>query len=72
MVHENDEGLLGCEFGTFFATTPRDLIDSGLYSALATAFVHGTEHRKVSRALLAKALGATVSQDMAGWGKRAV
>ena len=58
MVHENDPGLGGCEFATFFETTPRDLIEDGLYKALAIAFVSGKNHRKVSRALLAKVLGA--------------
>ena len=58
MIHENDEARGGCEFGTFFQTTPQDLIESGLYRALALAFVSGDAHRRVSRALLAKAVGA--------------
>ena len=39
MLHENDpkEGRDGCEFATFFRTTPDDLIQSGLYSKLAIA-----------------------------------
>ena len=64
MIHENDPDLGGCEFGTFFQTTPPDLIKDGLYTKLAVAFVHGEEHRKVSRALLAKALGANEGEAM--------
>ena len=60
MIHENDEARGGCEFGTFFQTTPQDLVESGLYRALAIAFVSGDAHRRVSRALLAKAMGAEV------------
>ena len=39
MMHENDtaEGRHGCDFSTFFRTTPDDLIQSGLYSKLAIA-----------------------------------
>ena len=58
LVHENDAEKHGCEFGTFFRTTPQDLIDGGLYKAIAIAFMSGEAHRKVSRALLAKDLGA--------------
>ena len=58
MIHENDEGKNGCPFATFFETTPADLIANGLYKALATAFVSGEEHRKVSVVLFAKVLGA--------------
>jgi hypothetical protein len=59
MVHENDPERGGCEFANFFHSTPPDLIEAGLYRALAVAFVSGETHRQVSRALLAKALGAT-------------
>ena len=58
MAHENDEERDGCEFATFFSTTPGDLVSDGLYKALAVAFVHGSAHRQVSLALFAKALGA--------------
>jgi hypothetical protein len=57
MAHENDPALGGCEFARFFSTTPQDLIDDGLYKALAFACYPG-EHHAVSMALLAKALGA--------------
>jgi len=30
IIHEKDEARHGCEFGTFFKTTPQDLIDDGL------------------------------------------
>ena len=58
MLHENDPVKGGCEFGRFFETTPQDLINGGLYDALAELFVSGTTHRKLSHALLAKKLGA--------------
>lgn len=57
MAHENDEERGGCEFARFFSTTPQDLIDNGLYHALAYACYPG-DHRAASMALLAKALGA--------------
>jgi len=61
MIHENAEEKDGCEFGTFFGTTPQDLIDDGLYRALAISFVSGASHRKVSYSILAKTLGAKVA-----------
>ena len=54
MVHENDEDREGCDFATFFRTTPQDLIDDGLYKALAIAFMSGAAHRNVSCALLSR------------------
>jgi hypothetical protein len=65
MCHENDPERGGCEFGRFFGTTPQDLIDNGLYRALAFAAYPGMEHRAASLALLAKALGAK-SQKLSG------
>jgi len=56
-VHERDRDRHGCEFSTFFSTTPSDLVDSGIYKEVAVAFVAG-EARKVSYALFAKAIGA--------------
>ena len=41
MVHENDMAGDGCEFGLFFSTTPADLIQDGLYKALALALYPG-------------------------------
>ena len=38
MVHEEDKERGGCDFTRFFAQTPTDLIDDGLYSDIATAF----------------------------------
>ena len=38
--------------------TPVDLVNGGLYDALAELFVCGETHRKLSYALLAKKLGA--------------
>jgi len=61
MIHEKDSARGGCEFGNFFETTPQDLIDGGLYSALATAFESGEAHRVVSHKLFAKNLGATAA-----------
>ena len=58
LVHETDAERDGCAFDTFFQTTPQDLINGGLYDALAELFVSGTTHRKLSHAQLAKKLGA--------------
>ena len=63
MMHENDKARGGCEFSNFFQSTPQDLIDGGLYSALAIAFVGGDTHRIVSQKLFAQKLGAVVSED---------
>ena len=58
LVHENDPSKGGCEFGTFFATTPQGLIEEGIYKEIAIA-LHTPPHRDVSLALVAQALGAT-------------
>ena len=58
LVHENDPAKGGCEFGTFFATTPEGLVDEGIYTDIAIA-LHTPPHRAVSLALVAQALGAT-------------
>ena len=58
MVHENDAHKGGCEFGTFFATTPSALIEEGIFSDIAIA-LHTPPHRSVSLGLVAQALGAT-------------
>ena len=58
LVHENDPSKRGCEFGTFFATTPQGLIEEGIYKEIAIA-LHTPPHRAVSLALVAQALGAT-------------
>ena len=68
IIHENDPERAGCEFRTFFLTTPSDLIDGGLFrSEVAIAFMSG-EHRMVSYAQLAKKLGAVLvrKQSMLG------
>ena len=68
MLHENDRERHGCEFGHFFTTTPSDLIQDGLYKALALACYPGA-HRAVSMALAARALGA-VSSGQPSWKPR--
>ena len=68
MLHENDRERHGCEFGHFFTTTPPDLIQDGLYKALALACYPGS-HRAVSMALAARALGA-VSSGQPSWKPR--
>ena len=62
MVHENDAQRGGCEFGRLFETTPGDLIQDGLYKALALALYPGA-FWPVSVALVAKALGAVESRQ---------
>ena len=58
LVHEADPAKGGCEFGTFFGTTPQGLIDEGIYQEIAIA-LHTPPHRAVSLALVVQALGAT-------------
>ena len=58
LVHEADPAKGGCEFGTFFGTTPQRLIDEGIYKEIAIA-LHTPPHRAISLALVAQALGAT-------------
>ena len=58
LVHEADPAKGGCEFGTFFATTPQGLVDEGIYKDIAIA-LHTPPHRAISLALVAQALGAT-------------
>ena len=58
LVHEADPAKGGCEFGTFFGTTPQGLIDEGIYKEIAIA-LHTPPHRAISLALVAQALGAT-------------
>ena len=58
MVHENDPHRGGCIFDTFFATTPGDLLQGGIYKAIALA-LHSGGFWPVSVALVARALGAT-------------
>jgi len=57
MVHENDMSGDGCDFATFFQTTPGDLIANGLYKALALAS-YPAPFDHVSSCLVAYALGA--------------
>ena len=58
LVHESDPAKGGCEFGTFFGTTPQGLVEEGIYKEIAIA-LHTPPHRAVSLALVAQALGAT-------------
>ena len=64
LVHEADPAKGGCEFGTFFGTTPQGLIDEGIYKEIAIA-LHTPPHRSVSLALVAQALGATKAARLA-------
>ena len=57
LAHECDPTLGGCEFSSFFQTTPQDLIVEGLYARIAVAFFTG-QHRAVSLCLLAREIGA--------------
>jgi hypothetical protein len=57
LVHECDPMLGGCEFGSFFQTTPQDLISDGLYARIAVAF-HTGQHRAVSLCMLAREINA--------------
>lgn len=58
IIHETDTSQNGCEFAVHLQATPQDLIDAGLYRRPAIPFASGDEHRKVSYAILAQALGA--------------
>ena len=58
LVHEADPAKGGCDFGTFFGTTPQGLIDEGIYKDIAIA-LHTPPHRAISLALVAQALGAS-------------
>ena len=49
--------LLASQFGQFFVSTPQDLIQDGLYKALALA-LYPAPFNKVSCCLVARALGA--------------
>jgi len=49
-----------CPFSWFFETTPRDLIEGGLYKTVAIDYFPSTEsHKAASSNLFLKALGAT-------------
>ena len=42
MLHENDPAKHGCEFGVFFdGRTPTELMQEGIYTALALALYPG-------------------------------
>lgn len=58
MAHEKDPERGGCDFARFFWATPADLLDSGLFQALAFAVYPGPRHRAVSLARIGTALGA--------------
>jgi len=62
LAHENDPTRGGCEFATFFRTTPEDLIADGLYARVAVAF-HTGQHRTVSLCLLAQEILKETSQS---------
>jgi len=59
MVHENENARGGCDFGIFFdGRTPQDLLQGGLFKALALALYPGV-FWPVSAALVANVMGAT-------------
>ena len=59
MLHENGPAKHGCELSVFFdGRTPSDLMQEGIYTALALALYPG-EFQATSVALAALALGAT-------------
>ena len=60
LVHEQDPREHACEFGDFFKSTPQELIDDGIYAPLAVPW-HSDPLRGVSLVLVAKALGAALS-----------
>ena len=64
MVHENDAEKGGCDFSSFFSSTPASLISDGLYKDIAIA-LHTLPHRTISLALVAQALGAIKVDVMA-------
>ena len=65
MLHENDPAKHGCEFSVFFdGRTPSDLMQEGIYTALALALYPG-EFQATSVALAALALGATEASPWA-------
>ena len=57
MIHSTPDNEDGCEFGDLFGTTPNDLIQDGLFKALALANYPGV-FQHVSACLVARALGA--------------
>ncbi|KAL1499130.1 hypothetical protein AB1Y20_013641 [Prymnesium parvum] len=57
LAHEIDASRGGCPFDRLFTTTPRDLVQDGLYKRLAIA-LHSPPYREISFLLLAKALRA--------------
>ena len=71
MLHENDGNKHGCEFGVFFdGRTPDELLQGGIYKALAIALFPGAGYQPVSIALAATALGAIDGSSHLGklWG----
>ena len=64
MVHENDQQRGGCAFERICRVTASDLINDGLYTALAIAAYPGDNHRAISLALIAKALGAVIPERL--------
>ena len=68
LMHENDVSRGGGPFARLFTTTPKDLIDDGLYSDLALALYDGP-HRAIGYAMVGQALGAkpTVKARLMPW-----
>lgn len=70
MLHENDQDKHGCEFGVYFdGRTPDELLQGGIYKALAIALYPGA-YQPVSLALAAVVLGAIDESSLSGklWG----
>ena len=57
LAHENDVSKGGGPFARLFQTTPKDLVDDGLYHDIAIALYDGP-HRAIGVAMLGQALGA--------------
>lgn len=57
LVHERAAEKGGCPFSYFFQTTPRALVERGLYNTLADPWFNGT-HRMISIRITAQRMGA--------------
>ena len=59
MIHECDRKTRGgCEFDAILLATPSDLVDRGLYNALASPWFSGSQHRMIATKLTLKEIGA--------------
>jgi hypothetical protein len=60
------EARSGCEFQSFFSTTPQELLRGGIYNMIAVA-LKGGAWREVSMVLLAKALAEAPAPHQPTW-----